>query len=63
MLGALRYRRLKKQKLERPRIPWWSWDVGYDLPPWKGAWKKIYNKITRCRGKRTLQNELKDFPE
>lgn len=54
---------MKKQKLERPRIPWWSWDAGYDLPPWKGAWKKIYNKITRCRGKRTLQNELKGLFE
>lgn len=43
---------MKKQKLFRPRIPPWTWDYGYDLPPYKGKNKKLYNRITRRRGQR-----------
>jgi hypothetical protein len=51
---------MKKQKLFRPRIPWWTWDYGYDLPPDKGAWKRIGNRIARAIGKRFTQKEYKD---
>lgn len=51
---------MKKQKLFRPRVPWWSWDYGYDLPPDRGANKRIGNKITRARGKRYTYNEYKE---
>ena len=51
---------MKKQKLFRPRVPRWTWDYGYDLPPDKGAWKRIGNKIARAIGKRFTQKEYKD---
>ena len=48
----------KKQKLHLKRIPWWTWDYGYDLPPWKGAWKKLYKRIARRIGNRETTKRL-----
>ena len=51
---------MKRQKLYLPRIPWWTWDFGYDLPPNKGIRKKIYNRIRRRIGNRDLKKQLKE---
>lgn len=54
---------MKLQKLFRPRIPWWSWDYGYDLPPDKGVNKELGNRITRARGKEYTRREYKDLTD
>ena len=51
---------MKKQKLFRPRIPWWSWDYGYDLPPDKGENKRQGNRIARAIGKRFTRKQYLD---
>ena len=51
---------MKKQKLFRPRIPWWSWDYGYDLPPDKGENKRQGNRIARAIGKRITRKQYLD---
>ena len=51
---------MKSQKLCRPRVPWWTWDYGYDLPPNKGENKVIGNRRARRRGKREIEKVLKE---
>ena len=52
---------MKQQKLYRPRIPWYTWDYGYDLPPYKGSNKTLGNRIARRIGDREAQRELKEY--
>ena len=51
---------MKQQKLHRPRVPWYTWDYGYDLPPYKGINKILGNRIARRIGDREAQKELRE---
>lgn len=52
---------MKQQKLHRPRVPWWSWDYGWDLPPDKGINKLLGNRRARRRGNLDVRRELNDI--
>lgn len=51
---------MKRQKLFRPRIPWWTWDAPFEKPPWRGIMKKIGNRIARRRAKQECMREYKN---
>ena len=50
---------MKQQKLYRPRIPWYTWDYGYNLPPYKGINKILGNRKARRKGDRELKEEMR----
>ena len=52
---------VKQQKLYRPRVPWYTWDYGYDLPPYKGDNKTIGNRRARRIGDRELYREWRQL--